>query len=168
MHASIAAVVGLFILAGCAGQQPASPSTGATNPTPSAASSPDPMFVMIGEAGCVASPASIGEVSGGRNVWRLRNQLTGLASFQLIRLDGSYRDAAHWFRERSSDPAAPPEEPPFIAQELSRVLVDPGATGLLTDDLGPGVHAIICFALDEHEDIVTAYLAGPFAVANEP
>jgi len=167
MHVSIAAVVAILILAGCAGQQPASPSTGATSSTPPAASSPESLFVMIGDAGCVASPASIGEVNGGSNVWRLRNQSAGLASFQLIRLDGSYRDADHWFR-RSSDSGALTEAPPFIAEELSRVVVNPGATGLLSDDLGPGVHAIICFALDEHEDIAAAYLTGPFAVAIGP
>lgn len=167
MHRSIAAVVAILILAGCAGQLPASASARATRSTPSAASSPAPLFVMLGDAGCVASPATMGEVLGGRNVWRLRNQLAGLASFQLVRLNGSYRDAADWFRERSSA-GAPAEEPPFIAQELSRVLVNPGATGLLTDDLGPGVHAIICFALDEHEDIVAAYLTGPFAVGSGP
>ena len=168
MHAAIAAVVAILILAGCAGQQSASPSTGATSSTPSAASSPEPLFVMIVDAGCVASPASVGEVNGGRHVWRLRNHLPGLASFQLIRLHGSYRDAAGWFRARSSDPGALTDEPPFIAEELSRVLVNPGATGMLTDELRSGLHAILCFALDEHEDIVAAYLAGPFAVASEP
>ena len=49
---------------------------------------------------------------------------------------------------------------------LVAALVAPGGTELLTDALGPGVHAIVCFVLDEHEDIVAAYLAGPFTVGD--
>jgi hypothetical protein len=165
MKAPIAAVLAILTLAGCAGQPPASTNAGSTTSTPSAAASPEPLFVMITETGCSASPASIGEVNAGRNVWTVRNQLAGPASFQLMRIDGSYRDAAGWFREAQMG-QAPEDEPPFIAKELSRVLVASGARGLLTDELGPGVHAIVCFVLDEHEDIVTAYLAGPFIVAD--
>ena len=165
MKTSIAALVAILMLAGCAGQQAAPTNGGSTNPTPSAAASPKPLFVMITETGCSASPASIGEVNAGRNVWNLRNHRAGPASFQLMRIDGSYRDAAGWFREEAMG-QTPKDEPPFIAEELSRVLVAPGATELLMDELGPGVHAIVCFVLDEHDDIVTAYLAGPFTVAD--
>jgi hypothetical protein len=155
-----AAIVAILMLAGCAAQ-PAAPTTARpTDSTPSATASPEPLFVMITETGCAASPASIGEIESGRHAWNLRNLLAGPTSFQLMRIDGSYREAAGWFYGGTT------AEPPFIAEELSRVLVAPGATGLLTDDLGPGVHAIVCFVLDEHEDIVTSYLAGPFIVAD--
>jgi hypothetical protein len=165
MKTPIAAVLAILTVAGCAGQPAPSPNTGAATSTSSAAASPEPLFVMITETGCTASPASMGEVNAGRNVWSVLNRLAGPASFQLMRIEGSYHDAADWFEDAAMS-QAPGDEPPFIAEELSRVLVAPGATELLTDELGPGVHAIVCFVLDEHEDIVTAYLAGPFTVAD--
>jgi hypothetical protein len=55
---------------------------------------------------------------------------------------------------------------PFVEEELSRVVVEPGTEGSLTDELDSGQFGILCIVLDENETIVTVYLTGPFSVVD--
>ncbi|HET6744806.1 MAG TPA: hypothetical protein VFH90_03045 [Candidatus Limnocylindria bacterium] len=167
MQTLIAALIAILVLAGCAGEQ-ASPSGAASaSLTPSAAATPRPLFVQLTDAGCVTTPASIDDVSGDKT-WKLQNRSAGLASFQLMRIeDGSFDDLSAFFRGTLvPEPSQPPEGLPFVEEELERVIVQSGDEGTLTDQPGPGLYGVACIVLDEHEDIVTVYLTGPFTVAD--
>jgi hypothetical protein len=164
MQTSIAALLAVIFLAGCAGAQ-ASPSGAASAPaTPSATASPQPLFVQLTDEGCATTPASLRDMSPGTVTWRLQNQSTSLASYQLLHIEeGSFDELDAFFRG-SPVPSPSPETDglPFVIKELERVIVESGDEGLLTDEVGPGLYAIACIVLDEHEDIVTVHLIGPF------
>jgi hypothetical protein len=167
MKTPSAALAAILVLAGCAGGQ-SSPTSAASTPlTPSATPSPRPLFVQLTDAGCVTTPASIDDVSGDKT-WRLQNRSAGLASFQLMHIeDGSFDDLNAYFRGTLvPEPSQPPDGLPFVEEELERVIVQSGDEGRLTDQLGSGLYGVACFVLDEHEDIVTVYLTGPFTVAD--
>lgn len=166
MKASIAALTAILVLASC--MSVAAPADDASS-SPSPSASPKPILVMMTESGCGAAPSTVGDVDSGRNSWRLRNQSARLASFQLVQIeDGSFDDLNAYFRGTLEGPEPSPGAGglPFVEAELSRVVVEPGAEGTLTDDLGPGLFGMLCFVLDDQDDIVTVYLAGPFSVAD--
>jgi hypothetical protein len=47
------------------------------------------------------------------------------------------------------------------AVERSGPVVSGGMRDLAADSLASGTYAVVCVALDEHKDIITAYIAGP-------
>ena len=168
MKTSISALTAVLVLAGCTSV--AAPTNRASSQaTPSAVPTPKPMLVMMTESGCGAAPSTIGDVDSGRNSWRLRNQSARLASFQLVQIEEDSFDKldAH-LRGTLEGPEPSPGAGglPFVVMELIREVVEPGAEGSLADELGPGLFGILCFVLDDQDDIITVYLAGPFTVAD--
>ena len=169
MQTPSATLVAILVLAGCAGAQSTPTSGASASSTPSATPGQRPLFVQLTDTGCATTPASMEGVSDGRNTWRLLNQSTSLASFQLMQIeDGSFDKLASFFQGTLvPEPSQPPEGLPFVIREMERVKVESGDEGTLTSNLGSGVHGIACIFLDEHEDIVSVQLIGPFTVPED-
>ena len=90
---------------------------------------------------------------------------TGPANFELVRLEGTFEEADEFLTDVREGVEPAPGELPFIAEEADRALVEPGETGELAAEVTTGTYAVVCVALDEDEDIITAYVVGPYAVA---
>lgn len=168
MKTSIATLTAIFALASCASVTAPSEQASSTA-SQSAAATPIAMLVTMTESGCSSAPSSIGDVNAGQNSWKLRNQSASLASFQLVRIeDGSFDKLNALFLGTLEGPEPSPGAGglPFVEEELSRVVVEPGTEGSLTDELDSGQFGILCIVLDENETIVTVYLTGPFSVVD--
>ena len=169
MRTSIAALMAVLVLAGCAGEQASPTSTLAVSSTPSVTPTPRPLFVQLTDESCVTTPASLEDLTAGATSWTLRNRVTTLASFQLLHVeDDSFDELRDFFGGRlGAAPDQPGDGLPFVIEELERVIVESGDAGMLTDNVGPGVHGVLCIVLDEQEDIVKVYLTGPFTVSED-
>lgn len=153
-----AATTALVVLIGCgptAGSSASSPIPG--TPTPAA---PE---VTLTDVGCEAGGTA--DISSGKTSINVRNdRSSGPANFELVRLVGTFEEADKLLADVRAGVIPPPGELPFIATEADRTYVDRGATGELAATLAAGTHAVLCVPLDEHDDIITAYLVGPYAV----
>ena len=146
----------LVFVAGCGGG-------GAQSESPSAlASGPqDSRQVTLTDGGCSGSSASIPAMA---RITVQNETSTGPANFELVRLEGTFEEADQFLTDVREGVEPAPGELPFIAEEAERTLVEPGETGELEAELAAGTYAVVCVALDEGEDIITAYVVGPYTV----
>jgi hypothetical protein len=116
-------------------------------------------------SGCRSTPSE--DLRPGLHTLNIKNDSASLANFELLRLSESFDvfdDFLVEARKKIDAGEPPPGELPHIEEEVSRKLLEPGDSGQLAGDLEPGIHAVICVVLDEHEDIVTVFATGPFVV----
>jgi hypothetical protein len=149
-------IAGVVLVAGSGGSAAPSesPSAAATGPPPAPQ-------VTLTDDGCSAD--SVGAIPGGMTGITVHNDSsTGPANFELVRLVGTFEEAAQFMADVRAGVEPPPGELPFIAEEADRTLVDRGETGELEADLAAATYAVVCVALDENDDIITAYVVGPF------
>lgn len=161
----------LAVLAACSGtgHSPslmASPSASISPlPSSSISDSPPGPEVTLTDAGCTSTPS---DLAPGTARFTIRNDSSNLANFELLRISGTFEEFRDQFFPDESDPAGetPAGELANVEEEIRRLLVESGATGTLVGGVAPGLHAVVCVVLDEHEDIVTAYPVGPFTVTD--
>ena len=136
---------------------------GTVSPSPTDTASPATHGITLTDSGC--TPDSAGDVPSGTTSFDVRNDSsTGPANFELVRLSGTFDDAEQFMADVRAGVIPPPGELPFIAEEADRTLVEPGEAGELAAALTAGAYAVVCVALDEDEDIITAYVVGPYTV----
>jgi hypothetical protein len=153
-------VSAVVFVSGCGGSavQSASPSVQVTQ-------LPAPQLVALTDDGCSSNPAGI--VPPGVVTITVQNGTsTGPANFELVRLAGTFEEADQFLADVRSGLESPPGELFFIAEEADRSLVDIGAAGELVAELRAGTYAVVCVPLDENEDIITAFVVGPYSVEN--
>jgi hypothetical protein len=118
--------------------------------------------------GCAANwPGPI--EAGGMTTFEVRNHTSSLASFQLLRLHGSYDEFTRAFADIQQRNAAGEDldvdaELADVIEPGQRIQVEVSESGEIVTEATPGDYAMWCISLDEHEDIVTAWTAGPFTV----
>ena len=118
-------------------------------------------------SGCTSTSSE--DLRPGLHILNVKNDSASLANFELLRLSEPFEILDEFLAEARKNIDAggsPPPDLPHIDAEVSRKRLEPGGTGLLPGDLEPGIHAVICVVLDEHEDIVTVYATGPFVVTH--
>ena len=150
----VLALTALALLAGCgsAGQPSASPSTSASGPA-------EPSQVTLRDNGCSGPSAAIPAAA---SISVENETSTGPANFELVRLTGTFEEADEFLTEARAGDKPAPGELPFIAEEADRAFVEPGDTGELAAELAGGTYAVVCVALDEREDIIMAFVVGPY------
>jgi hypothetical protein len=150
-----------MVLTGCGPTAAPSPSPSPSVPaTPVAAA----VEVTLTDAGCEAT--STGEMASGPASITVRNERSsGPANFELLRLVGTFEEADQFLADVRAGVEPAPGELPFIDEEADRTYVDRTAVGALEADLTAGTHAVLCVALDEGDDIITAFIVGPYEVS---
>ena len=153
------AVLTFFLITGCGGGAVSSDSNSLGQ-----TASPLSPHVTLTDSDCKSDSA--GEVRTGTTSFTVGNEAsTGPANFELVRLAGTFEEADQFLTDVRAGLESPPGELPFITEEADRAFVDPGGTGELSGDLIVGAYAIVCVRLDENEDIINAYVVGPYTVS---
>jgi hypothetical protein len=131
-------------------------------------SSPGPIITTLTSGGCtVEAPGPI--EAGGWTTFEVRNNTSSLASFQLLRMHGTYDEFTRAFadiqqRNTAGEDLDVEAELADLIDHGQRIQVEAGESGEIVTELTPGDYAMWCISLDEHEDIVTAWTAGPYTV----
>jgi uncharacterized cupredoxin-like copper-binding protein len=171
-HAFSRLVVGLIAVVGvavaaCDGSATTESTAAATGtPTP-ASEGPAAAVATLTDDGC--TPNAGEPIVAGETTFTVQNDTSLLASFQLIRLHGTYEEFTEaWAGIRQQEAAGEEVDmdavlAPFI-EEGERIQVEAGESGELRSDVPAGEYAMWCITLDEDTQIVDAWTVGPYTV----
>jgi uncharacterized cupredoxin-like copper-binding protein len=160
------AVVGVAVAA-CDGSAGTESSTAATDTPTTASAGSVAAVATLTDDGC--TPTAAEPIVAGETAFTVHNDTSLLASFQLIRLRGTYDEFTEaWAGIRQQEAAGEETDfdavmAPFI-EEGERIHVEAGESGELQSDVPVGNYAMWCITLDEHEDIVDPWTVGPYTV----
>ena len=164
-------VVGLIAVAGvalaaCDGSAAIESTTTAGTPT-TASVGPALAMATLTDTGCTATAPQ--PIEAGVTAFTVQNDTPLLASFQLIRLLGSYDEFTQAWADIKEREAAGEEvdmdaELAPLIEEGERIQVEAGEPGELQSEVPSGDYAMWCITLDEDTNIVAPWTVGPYTV----